>query len=309
MHLSRITLSLALLLHAAAPTQAWDHLDRSHPSRRTPQAFRWTRPFLDLDLHAIPDSSSSSSSTTTTSPSRINRDVPGGFHVSCSATATFRARQYTAADLPDPYPERGLAPWAEALRRSALDGTGSAAYPGGWDGDELHGGERVLLLMELTDVPPTVRAFVEHDGVDGYSGRRWHFGVHDKPGAPEGTAAAGDKVMIFAPGALYDILPLWVADSSRCRIQLVDLEKYVTHAAHNRVIAWPMSHSDPDPANRTMTFEIKAALLLETVQGRQHREAWENVHLQASRAERRLQRQEREEGKGRQRVHGNHDEL
>lgn len=92
-------------------------------------------------------------------------------------------------------------------------------------------------------------------------------------------------------------------------MQLVDLEKYVTHAAHNRVIAWPMSHSDPDPANKTMTFEIKAALLLETVQGRRHREAWENVHLQAARAERRLQRQEREEGRGRHRVHGKHDEL
>ncbi|KLU84642.1 hypothetical protein MAPG_03682 [Magnaporthiopsis poae ATCC 64411] len=284
MHLPKIPLSLSLLLQALAPpVQAWDHLDRSHPSQRTPPTFRWTRPFLDLDLHAIPAAADSFRSTT--SPTSSDRDVPGGFHVSCQATATFRARQYTAADLRKPWPETGLAPWADAVERSALDGTGSSAYPGGWEGDELHGADRTLLLMELTDVPPTVRAFVEHEGVDGWSGRRWLFGIYDKPGAATGTAAAGDKVMIFAPGALYDILPLWVADSSRCRMQLVDLDKY------------------------TMTFEIKAALLLETVQGRRYREAWENVHLQASRAERRLQRQEREEGKGRHRVHGKHDEL
>lgn len=95
---------------------------------------------------------------------------------------------------------------------------------------------------------------------------------------------------------------------------MLDLDKYVPHAAHNRVIAWPMSYSDPDPtpgpSHKAIKFEIKAALLLETNEGRRHRQAWENVHLQATRAERRWQRLEREAGRGMYNLHGrDHDEL
>lgn len=204
MHLSHIPLSLGLLLQAATAVLAWDHLDRSHPSRRTLHSFRWTRPFLDLDLAAGDDKASGKNG--------LDRDVPGGFHISCLAVSSFPAKQYTAADLRRPYPD-GLEAWAPMLEHSVEDRT----YPGGWEGDELKGDDKLLLLMELTDVPATVRAFVEHKDMDGHSAKRWHFSVLDKPGAAPDSAAAGDKVMIFAPGALYDILPLWVADNSRCR--------------------------------------------------------------------------------------------
>ncbi|KAL5877054.1 hypothetical protein ACKVWC_006208 [Pyricularia oryzae] len=306
---------LLVLLYLSSPALAWDHLDRKHPTHRTLSTFLWTRPFLDLELKA---------ENPHADPKDLDRDIPGGFHVYCEATKTFAARQLTAADLHKPPPD-GLEPWAAALDVALHQ----RVYPGGWDGEELIGDGMQVLVMEYSDVPPTVRRFVEQEGVDAHTAKRWQFGVYDKPGRAgkqrrvafgEGSSyvedrptAPQDKVMIFAPGALYDILPLWVADDSACKKQFQDLDKYVKHAEHNRVIAWPMTHTEPDPApggRKTIFFQIRASLLLETVQGRRHREAWKNVHLQASRAERRLQRDERKKGKGRRRVDAIwHDEL
>lgn len=213
---------LLVLLYLSSPALAWDHLDRKHPTHRTLSTFRWTRPFLDLELKA---------ENPHADPKDLDRDIPGGFHVYCEATKTFAARQLTAADLHKPPPD-GLEPWAAALDVALHQ----RVYPGGWDGEELIGDGMQVLVMEYSDVPPTVRRFVEQEGVDAHTAKRWQFGVYDKPGRAgkqrrvafgEGSSyvedrptAPQDKVMIFAPGALYDILPLWVADDSACKSML-----------------------------------------------------------------------------------------
>jgi hypothetical protein len=167
---------------------------------------------------------------------------PGGFDVNCRASGTFHAKMYKLKDLPDS-PPTGLAPWHEAIEHflSKRD------YMGSWDGVDHTGLERELVVMEWVDVPERVREWIEEQQRDEREDReeRWLFGVFEKPKA-EGEKVHGtvgprrtgvfvqgegekekeqeqvkdvpdkDKIAVFPAGAMYEILPLWVAKGSGC---------------------------------------------------------------------------------------------
>ena len=177
-------------------------------------------------------------------------EAPIGWESRCEAHGTFKARQYDLAvegDVNRPLPF-GLAPWADAIR-SFLHGR---AYPGHFRGDKggedgsAHGSRKVFLTMEWTEVPRAVRQWVEDhqrkEWVDSHE--HWLFAVLEHPqadetitttlGPPPTSTPAGDgesapeaaptervvadkdKVLFFAAGALYELLPLWVAEGSEC---------------------------------------------------------------------------------------------
>lgn len=156
---------------------------------------------------------------------------PGGFQVLCRHAASFAARMYRLRDLAEA-PPAGLAPWRggiEAFLR-ARD------YVGSWDGVDHKGEDRELVVMEWAEVPERVRAWIEEQRADESEAneRRWLFGVFEKPeekvagergeGGGEGQqeagkaseVASGGKIVVFPAGALYEILPLWVAKGSGC---------------------------------------------------------------------------------------------
>jgi len=142
--------------------------------------------------------------------------TPAGFEATCEATGTFYARQYTLRDHMA-MPPHGFLPWANALKSLF----GGRAFPGSWDGVDHHGTLRRVMVMEYSEVPEPVKDWIETHG-DGL------FGVYDKPTeenltvnvtAKPRTSKADkgeEQIMIFAAGALYDILPLWVAKDSKC---------------------------------------------------------------------------------------------
>lgn len=138
-----------------------------------------------------------------------------------------------------------------------------------------------------------------------------------------------EKVMIFAPGALYEILPLWVARQSSCEgetfhflrtskfvpssskqnlpltkasptaVAFEDLSRYHPLPTDAGVAAWPIDRTHPDRENRrsAITFTIKAQFLHETDHGRTMRMAWERLRRTVRRQERKLKKKEREAGR------------
>ena len=118
---------------------------------------------------------------------------PGGFHVNCRATGTFHAKMYKLKDLPEA-PPAGLAPWHEAIE----DFLRKREYVGTWDGVDHKELEREIVVMEWTDVPRTVREWIEERQTDVVvpegeeeevtrkrqkerEEERWLFGVFEKP--------------------------------------------------------------------------------------------------------------------------------
>ncbi|EEY20969.1 predicted protein [Verticillium alfalfae VaMs.102] len=70
-------------------------------------------------------------------------------------------------------------------------------------------------------------------------------------GTESGLDRADDasRVILFAPGALYEILPLFVAESSDC-------PRYSPDAVDGGVVAWPISHSRPNLREKKRDIEI-----------------------------------------------------
>jgi len=208
---------------------------------------------------------------------------PDGFEAACEATKTFSARQHTLRDHMAP-PPHGFGPWAEGMKPQF----GGRPFPGHWDGLDEHGTLRKILIMEYADVPEAVKDWLETE-----AGReKGFFGVYDKPAEGESIvqgpasprtskADKGDKqVMIFAAGAVYETLPLWVAKGSKCEGErdppagspgadgenaaaLSDLKKYVIEPEDDHVVAWPVGHTKPDTFRdkRDVEFTIRAQLL------------------------------------------------
>jgi len=166
---------------------------------------------------------------------------PEGFVSVCEAEATFRAKQYSKEDVRTNSPY-GLSQWAPAID-TFLRGR---LYAGHWKGLDDHGEEndhrREYLIMEYADVPQPVRRWIEDHqrrGTDAH--KNWMFAVLEKPkggdristtlapnptpaergegattGAAGATVRAEDKILFFAAGSLYEILPLWVAEGAEC---------------------------------------------------------------------------------------------
>jgi hypothetical protein len=157
------------------------------------------------------------------SSSKIRKFTPA-----CEAEKTFHAREYILDDL-EVEPPLGIEPWAEALKKIFK----GRPYPGSWDGWDPHGYDRNLLMMEYSEVPVPVREWIEEqERTDGEG--KGLFAVYEKPKdsqhkiqnivkfptkgmAPALRPLDKKKVVLFAPGALYELLPLWVAESSNCK--------------------------------------------------------------------------------------------
>jgi hypothetical protein len=147
--------------------------------------------------------------------------TPPGFLATCEATGAFKASQHSLADLTVPGP-LGLAPWADAIKYFF----GGHPYPGTWDGVDNRGTNRDLIKMEYVDVPEAVKEWIRTQVKwDEHGHTRWLFAVYDKPkeegekiGRParDGEGSDDQKVMLFAAGALYEILPLFLAKGSEC---------------------------------------------------------------------------------------------
>lgn len=149
------------------------------------------------------------------------------FDATCAAESKFSAFEHQLHDLFESEPV-GLWPYAEALK-SLFSGR---EYPGGWDGMDNHGYERTLLKMAYSNIPIKVREWIEEQERTEGKGKGL-YAVYEKP--PKGEAAAGpakipkktavddlrlldkNKIAIFAPGAIYETLPLWVAAGSDCK--------------------------------------------------------------------------------------------
>lgn len=161
--------------------------------------------------------------------------TPAGFRATCEVAAMFRARQHSVHDVNSP-PPLGLAPWADAIKYFF----GGRPFPGSWEGlDPQDVMDRDIVMMEYKDVPAAVRDWLREQKKDAESEGRWLFAVYGKPketgpGDEEKVLRQADldegpdedKVILFAPGAIYEILPLWVADGSDC----------------SGKSSWPLSH-------------------------------------------------------------------
>jgi hypothetical protein len=148
------------------------------------------------------------------------------FTPKCSVKQTFQAFEYELRDMGEE-PPKGLAAFGDGLKKVFR----SREYPGGWGGWDKHRDDRSILMMEYFDMPVKVREWIEEQERDDGEGKGL-FAVFNKPAVgnkvyntvtpPAPEKAAGlrpldkKKLVFFAPGAMYDILPLWVAADSGC---------------------------------------------------------------------------------------------
>lgn len=151
-------------------------------------------------------------------------------YTSCISKAQFNATQYKFSDLNKDPPE-GLAPWAPVINKLFT----SRFYPGGWEGVNYKGDARDLVVIEWRDVPVAARGWVEAQLKDEAMRLKRFLAVVGKVG--NGGAAIAEsveglsdseKLLIIAPGELYEFLPLWVSQNSECESK----SKSSTHAFH-----------------------------------------------------------------------------
>ncbi|KAH6899638.1 hypothetical protein B0T10DRAFT_1099 [Thelonectria olida] len=197
------------------------------------------------------------------------------FDASCESSASFAALEYTLHNLMDPHPD-GLKPWATGLKE-VFSGK---EYPGGWAGLDRHLHDRSLLLMDYDKIPVLVREWIEEQERTDGKGKAL-FAIFDKP-KKEGheiksvvkfpsedkidRSQDAQKVAIFAPGALYPVLPLWAAEGSECKDALLDLARYKPTPADGGVVAW-VTHTKPE--EKQMELSIKVQSLKTKAKGQQ----------------------------------------
>lgn len=190
-------MSLFSALQAASSVTGTVHHSYDYGGHRKVHSFKWERPFPYDD-----------------SPP-LNMDTK------CEVEKSFRAEQWKLKDLQAP------SPWAPAIETFL----GWHPYVGSWEGADPDADEREFLIMEWTEVPRPVREWIEnqHANKGNLNSRWWLFGIFEKPSEGEKVAtwpsvAVGerapakdeDRVVLFAPAAMYEILPLWVGEGSEC---------------------------------------------------------------------------------------------
>ncbi|KAL2155675.1 hypothetical protein VTH82DRAFT_417 [Thermothelomyces myriococcoides] len=108
-----------------------------------------------------------------------------------------------------------------------------------------------------------------------------------------------EKILVFPAGAIYEILPLWVAGGSGCERDLNNLTIYRSQGIEHSVLAWPVDHTKPqrDLGKRDITFKIEAMSVTETEDAKRTRLMWERMHRTIKRNERKQQREKRQKAK------------
>lgn len=164
--------------------------------------------------------------------------VTNKYYTTCNNERTFHAEEFLLDDL-SVKPPQGILGYKEGLKKvfSKLE------YPGSWEGIDPHGYDRNLLMMPYDQVPLAVREWIEDqqrvtgDEEKDKGKRPGLFAVFDRADdkgevRPTATVSVAltpspiprqdregvddKRVVIFAPGALYETLPLWVAEGAGC---------------------------------------------------------------------------------------------
>ncbi|KAK4139264.1 uncharacterized protein C8A04DRAFT_40860 [Dichotomopilus funicola] len=212
-------------------------------------------------------------------PNPFTSDAHKQFTPSCEATAKFDAEQYILEDLSEQEPI-GLLAFRDALKEVFS----TREYPGSWEGIDPHGYDRVLLQMAYDEIPLAVREWHEHqERTDGEG--KGLFALYPRP-APgtrvmhtitipkevpvpeEWRERDNTRVLLFSPGAVYETLPLWVAEGSDCEATLRDLSLYTGELSDGGVVAYPVTHTTPNrkQKRRDIEIEIKAQVLKKNVE-------------------------------------------
>ncbi|CAK7215538.1 hypothetical protein SBRCBS47491_002515 [Sporothrix bragantina] len=252
-------------------------------------------------------------------------EPPMGFETKCNVVKKFHARNYRLGDLRTGNPDHAVYPFAAGIEKYIA----GRMYPGSWDGVDHGGMQRDILMMDWRELPVYVRQWIENEEMkrpDREDGRTWRFMVFQKklkkevatatePPTPlravptEGAevstwklpeVADRDKVVFFAPGQLYPILPLFNAKGGgKCEDSFSDLSRYVPAAKDDSVVAWPFEHSKPDLEHGKVDiyFKIRTEHVMESEHGRDRRILWDKLMRNARRAERKHTRKEREDGR------------
>jgi hypothetical protein len=165
-----------------------------------------------------------------------------GYETVCDTMKTFNAKEFKRSELKK-QPPFGMLPWLEAVENFL----GEHDYPGHWKGEHVEE-DPEYLVMEYTDVPKPVRKWIENHHERGtHKHKKWLFAVLEKPkgdekitkiiepspsvegGEASQTASAGgaggipdkEKILFFAAGSIYEILPLFVAEGSKCECECI----------------------------------------------------------------------------------------
>ncbi|KAL2162507.1 hypothetical protein VTH06DRAFT_7421 [Thermothelomyces fergusii] len=197
------------------------------------------------------------------------------FTVACEATGRFRVSEHPLDDLSVDHAHGGLLAYRDALKAVFA----SREYPGSWDGIDPHGYDRKILLMDYETMPLRVREWIEDQERKDGPGKGL-YAVYPRPApgvrvmktinipdevpvSDEWRAKDDRRVALFAPGAIYEQLPLWVAEGSECEEQLADLSKYSAELVDGGVVAYPVEHTKPGSlaSDRGIEFTIKAQVL------------------------------------------------
>lgn len=221
---------------------------------------RFLLPLLPLILSASASSSSSSSSAESASTPTPDEPTPVGalwtakwddstlkpFTQHCRTKSTYNAKIYKLNEL---YPDlQEQAPQLKVFYNKQL-------YAGSWNGIDVHGVGRELMLMNMADVPFKVREWLKRESL------QRHFSIQD-------------DLVFFAPGAIYPILPLWVEEddevSKECEGVFEELEKYSNEPADGKVIG-KVSHM------RTGDKEVRFTVEALQVKAKDAKEAKEEL--------------------------------
>lgn len=147
------------------------------------------------------------------------------YEATCQVQRSFKAEEFKLDDLAQ-NPPLGLLPWRDALK----DVFAEREYPGGWDGIDNHGYDRNILKMDYETVPLKVREWIEEQERKELPGQGL-FALFARPApgtrvfkqvpvpkepTPEFREKDDRRVLIFAPGAIYENLPLWLGEDSGC---------------------------------------------------------------------------------------------
>ncbi|USP77937.1 hypothetical protein yc1106_05211 [Curvularia clavata] len=131
----------------------------------------------------------------------------------CHAKSSYSAKIYKLNEL---YPDLAeQAPQLKVFYNRQL-------YAGSWDGIDVHGTGRELMVMSVADLPYKVREWLKKEST------QRHYSVQD-------------DLVFFAPGAIYPILPLWVEEAEdaagpECEGVFESLEAYANEPEDGKVI-------------------------------------------------------------------------
>ncbi|KAK4162898.1 Glucarate dehydratase [Cladorrhinum sp. PSN259] len=195
------------------------------------------------------------------------------YEAACASQMLFEAQEFVLDDLADG-PPGGLIQYRDALKNLF----GMREYPGSWDGIDPHGYDRLILMMDYETVPLKVREWIEEEVRRNGPGHGL-YGVYARPAPPtrvldtvkipdapvtdEWRSRDDRRVVLFAPGALHENLPLWLTQTTGCEEYFSDLSLYGPQPKNGGVIGYPIHHTKPRRAqgSRDIEFTLKAEYL------------------------------------------------